>query len=132
MYNSRRAYITRNAHDAIRNEQSGFLLIEVLVAISILAFGLVYISRALTSCLNALGQIANYTRAIVLAEERFFECRIRQSESGSFPGEQSFSYALRISDMGNLGLKGLDIQVNWKEGKRPGNFRIVGYLPIKE
>lgn len=116
-------------------ENKGFLLVEVLVAISILAFGLVYISRALTNCLNVMEQISYYTRALNLAEERFFDYQMQRNtlkdESGNFPDEKNFKYALETSGLGDLDLKEIDIQVSWKEGRRAGNFQIAGYLPIK-
>lgn len=116
-------------------ENKGFLLVEVLVAISILAFGLVYISRALTNCLNVMEQISYYTRSLNLAEEKFFDYQTQgnplKDESGNFPDESNFKYALETSGLGDLDLKEIDIQVSWKEGRRAGNFQIAGYLPIK-
>lgn len=119
----------------MKRKNNGFLLIEVLVAISILAFGLVYISRALTNCLNAMAQIAHYTSALNLAEEKFFDVQMQKTplkdESNPFPDEQNFRYAVKIDGLGDLDLKDIDIQVSWKEGRRVGSFEINSYLPIK-
>lgn len=119
----------------MNKKNDGFLLVEALVAISILAFGLVYISRALTNCLNAMGQIAHYTRAVNLAEEKFFDCLMQKAalrdEGNNFSDEQNFRYAVTINGLGDLGLQEADIRVSWKEGRREGSFEINSYLPVK-
>ena len=61
----------------------GFLLIEVLVAVGIIAFGFIYVSRAFMSCLNAMSQVANYTIASNLAEEKMFELQAERNLKGS-------------------------------------------------
>lgn len=130
--------VVRPASNAIRNTQKGFLLIEVLVTISILAFGLVYISRSLTSCLNVMAQIASYSAALNLAEEKFFDVQMQKpplkDESNNFSDNPGFRYLVKITNLQDSDLKDLknaDIQVSWKEGRRAGSFELSSYLPIK-
>lgn len=108
---------------------------EVLVAISLLAFSLIYLSRAFLNCLNTMSQAADYTTASLLAEEKFFELQMTKNEmtdgaeDDSFTGNDGFSYHTEINKENNLSLYSARIQAAWKEGKRSGNFEIVSYIP---
>lgn len=118
----------------MRNRIQGFLLIEVLVTVAMLAFSLVYISRAFTNCLRAMSQIANYTTAINLAEEKIFQLQseakpeITFTEEGVFADAPNFNYKLEAKKLEDLELSELYLQVNWKEGRRTGSFEISSYL----
>jgi len=118
----------------LRNRVQGFLLIEVLVTVAMLAFGLVYISRGFTNCLRAMSQIANYTTAINLAEEKIFQLQsesrpeISLTEEGVFADNPNFNYKLEAKKLEDLELSELYLQVNWKEGRRTGSFEISSYL----
>ncbi|OGX22906.1 MAG: hypothetical protein A3J51_00800 [Omnitrophica WOR_2 bacterium RIFCSPHIGHO2_02_FULL_45_21] len=119
---------------SLRNRVQGFLLIEVLVTVAMLAFGLVYISRGFTNCLRAMSQIANYTTAINLAEEKIFQLQsesrpeISLTEEGVFADNPNFNYKLEAKKLEDLELSELYLQVNWKEGRRTGSFEISSYL----
>ena len=132
------------------NGLEGFLLIEVLVTVAILAFSLVYISSAFTNALRAMSQIVNYTVAINLAEEKIFQLQSepRQdaalNEEGIFSDNPNFNFKLearKLEDFPDVvsgsrqsreDLSEFYLQVNWKEGRRSGSFDISTYLPVNE
>ena len=124
----------------MKKKNNGFLLIEVLVTIAILAFGLVYISRAFMNCLKAMSQIASYTLALNLGEEKLFDLEEIAKKGGldevaargDFPDNPGFSYKLETNKLDDLDLNNLYLEVNWKEGRKAGSYEITTYLPIKE
>lgn len=113
------------------------MMIEVLVAVGVLTFGLIYISRAYMSCLNAMSQVANYTTAAILAEDKLFEVEtkkewhVQTSESGDFSDNQDFNYNLEIKKLDDLDLNDVLLKVNWKEGKRSGSIEMVSEFLTK-
>ena len=115
--------------------KKGFLLIEVLITVAILAFSLLYISSAFTNCLRAMSQIANYTVAINLAEEKIFQLQSEPgqeralNEEGIFSDEPNFNFKLEARKLEDLDLSELYLRANWKEGRRTGSFDITTYLP---
>lgn len=119
-------------------KNKGFLLVEVLVAMSLLVFSVIYVSKAFWSCLKARRQFVNYTIALNLAQEKFFKLETegaaaRMSESDSkFPDNADFSCDLTISRLENLELNNATLDIKWQEGKRKGNVEMVCYLPLKK
>ena len=114
-----------------KTKNKGFLLVEVLVAMSLLVFSIIYVSKALR-------QFVNYTIALNLAQEKFFELETegptaQMSESDSkFPDNADFSCDSTISRLENLELNNATLDIKWQEGKRNGNLEMVCYLPIQK
>jgi len=121
-----------------KTKNKGFLLVEVLVAMSLLVFSIIYVSKAFLSCLKAMRQFVNYTIALNLAQEKFFELETegptaQMSESDSkFPDNADFSCDSTISRLENLELNNATLDIKWQEGKRNGNLEMVCYLPIQK
>lgn len=122
----------------MQRNNKGFLLIEVLVTVAILAFGLIYISRAFINCLNAMSQVVDYTLATILAEKKFFQIEMESNleanlkQKGIFADEPNFNFALDIGKIKDQNLYNVYLKLGWKEGRRTGSFDISGYLPVKE
>lgn len=131
-------WIRTMKNDEPRTTKRGFLLIEVLITVAMLAFSLVYISRAFTNCLRAMSQIANYTTAINLAEEKIFQLQSESgletalAEEGVFTDQPDFNFKWAAKKLEDLELNELHLQVNWKEGRRSGSFEISTYLPVSK
>ena len=114
---------------------SGFTLIEVLVAIVILASGFVIIAQAMGRTQEVLRISQNLLRASLVAEERFSEIEIQLREDRklttssrdgeeNFPGARKFKwrqnirpyYAEGIEDQTRINQ--VDVTVAWSEGAR--------------
>ena len=114
----------------------GFLLVEVLITVAVLAFSLVYISGAFTNCLRVMTQIFNYTIAVNLAEEKIFQLQSEPGQEpalnaeGIFGDEPNFNFKLEARKLEDLELSELYLRVNWKEGRRAGSFDISTYLAV--
>ncbi len=59
--------------------QAGFMLIETLLAVVILAVGLTLVVRSFGSSVSALGTSVNYTKAMGLLEEKLWELEVKGS-----------------------------------------------------
>ena len=121
----------------MKKRNKGFLLIEVLVAVILMGFSVIYLSRAFMGCLNTMLQFANYTTALILAEEKLFNIEIVNKESdidreGIFSENQDFSYRLEVYRLSDLELNQADLDVQWKDGRRSGVVSLACYFAIKK
>jgi len=112
----------------------GFLLVEILLVVFVLAVGLTIVLRSFGSSLDALGTSANYTRALLLLEERLWELEAKGSIvpgtfSGGFSEEDgNFQWAVKVSELPQLGLCETQVTVSWEQRGRPRAVSIVTYL----
>ena len=116
----------------------GFSLIEVLVAIVILASGFVLIAQAMARTQQALRISQNLLKASQIAEERLSETEMElrefrklstsfQEGEEKFPAGRKFQWARNVSPYFERGvedqtrLNRLDVLVKWSDGKARQN-----------
>lgn len=113
------------------------MLVEVLTAVVLLGFSAMYLSRAFISCLNTMAQFANYTTALIFAEEKLFDVEMVSKESeiakeGRFSENEDFSYRLEAVRLSEVELNQADLDVQWKDGRRSGVVSMSGYFAVKK
>jgi hypothetical protein len=118
----------------IRLDQGGFLLLESLLVVVLLAVGLTVVLRSFGSSLNALGTSADYTKALLLLEERLWELEAKGSIApgtftGGFPEDGgNFRWEVRASDQPSIGLCETQVTVRWERRGRPRSVSVVTYV----
>ncbi len=128
----------KSTWDRVPLSQRGFLLLETLLAILILAVGLTVVLRSFGSSLNALGTSADYTKALLLVEERLWDLEAKGSiVPGTFTGEFSeedggFRWEVKASELTEMRLCETQVTVSWKRRGRPRAVSIVTYLKREE
>ena len=91
----------------------GFTLIEIMVSIGILSFGLILILQGFTQSLNVLRICRNNLKITLLAEEKITEIQIKVKQD---------------KDLAFQDLNKVMTTVSWKEGRRKGAVPLVTYL----
>lgn len=77
----------------------GFTLIEVMIAVTILAFGLVGIARSYVAMINALEAAEYSLEAVCLLKERMFCARVKAiEEKNLYPGVEKGKFAGEYDD----------------------------------
>jgi prepilin-type N-terminal cleavage/methylation domain-containing protein len=115
----------------------GFTLIEVMISISILSIGLVFILQGFNRSLNVIKISEDNLEIISLAKEKMAEVILENKETkDSININQELSYqdidfklevnSTNLQDYENLDK--LDCKIIWKEGKREGKMNIFTYL----
>jgi hypothetical protein len=118
----------------IRLGQGGFLLLESLLVVLVLAVGLTVVLRSFGSSLDALGTSADYTKALLLLEERLWDLEAKGSIApgtftGGFPDEDGpFRWEVTASDQPSIGLCETQVTVRWERRGRPRAVSVVTYL----
>jgi len=73
------------------NNEKGFLLLEVMVSIAVLAGGLVFITRAYSTAKNVVQRSSVMFNSCLLMESRIFEFEEKQRIKEDFKGGNDFS-----------------------------------------
>jgi len=128
----------RIAHRSSRR-QSGFTLLEVLVAFVLAAIGIVALIQAFAGGLRNLGKMDEYVMAAMVAESRLAEVGILYPVAeGEMEGmEEGDKYrwhvlvspyedpdGLVVATEQSPGLFLVEVEVNWAGARRPGVFRL--------
>jgi prepilin-type N-terminal cleavage/methylation domain-containing protein len=107
----------------------GFTLLELIVSIAILSFGLIGILQALSAALVASRLAEDYSTAAMLAEQKIAELSVQAEDLE--PGEDSgdfgelfprFAWDYRVLDTGVEGLLHATVVVSWRTGQRERSF----------
>jgi Tfp pilus assembly protein PilV len=124
----------------IRNKK-GMLLVEVLVAVTVMGVGLTMVSRSFTNCLRVLESAGDYHIATVLAEEVFTRLTVMDADDwpskGKFDDYPKFSWTLESGDFEAEGfedieLKEVTLQVRWERRNRDYRLTIPTLIHSNE
>lgn len=128
----------RNTECGIRDTRYGFLLFEIMVAVTILSIGLTLILRSFTTTIDAVRVSQDHTRAILLLEQKVFELErvgfaAPGTSSGKFKGAlQMFEWELESTELEEVPLNQVTMSVKWQTTRRPQKVSVVTFLPSKE
>jgi type II secretory pathway pseudopilin PulG len=125
------------------HRREGFLLLEVILATSLLAVGLFALITSLGRCLTAAQSVKNYTIAQTLLANKSYEFRVEQptdylDQEGDFEDYPNFTWSRRFEpvdlDPDYTGLWQQTITVAWRESGQIRTDAVVElrYLPDKQ
>lgn len=122
-------------------DDNGFLLLEVLLAVAILALGLFALIDGLGRCVAATRSVQNYATAEALLSNKSVEFRVEHADDtldqeGTFvdDGYPSITWRREFEMTENEGMWKQTITVYWQERGRPASDSVVEYryLPLKQ
>jgi type II secretory pathway pseudopilin PulG len=118
---------------------SGYILLEVILAVALVGLALGVLMDCLGRCLAATRSIENYTHAGILLANKACEFRLDRAtdvldQDGDFPNEPGFTWQRRFEPTQTKGLWQQTITVTWMEHGRDASDSIVEYryLPEKQ
>lgn len=123
--------------------EAGFLLLEVLLAMSLLAVGLFVLIDSVSKCVAAARSVQNYSIAATLLANKSYEFRVERplddlEQEGTFEDYPQYAWSRTFEPYESVEeLQGLWIQtitVTWLERGQPVSDSIVEYryLPQKQ
>lgn len=125
------------------HDGTGFTLIEVLIALTIVSISVVSIYAAFMGISDTLARVDNYNRSVLLGMEKLWELEeaLLQSDEArvsDFSGElkesdtRFFKWEFTGTDLESYpNLKEISLNLQWQQGRRSGNFSVVTYLRVK-
>ena len=118
------------------NNKKGILLLEVIVAVAVLAVGLTTISRSFTNCIRVIETAKDYNMALLLAEQALWELENEKpdewSSKGDFEGYPSFSWEQKNEETEDLNLRKLDLDIHWERRNRDYRLSVATFILDEE
>ena len=121
-----------------RRRQAGFLLLEVLIAVFLLAVSLFVLIEQLSVCVAEARSIQNYTVSDVLLANKSYEFRTERptdilDQQGTCEDYPGYSWTRKFDGTDTAGLWQQTITVYWYEHGREVSDSVVEYryLPDK-
>jgi len=115
----------------------GFSLLEVIVALAIMAIGYMAVFDLFSVSIKSVGISEKYQRAVNLADSKLSEIEMLNYEtttpSGTFENDESFQWSLNIEPYDsplndpekNINLSKVTLKVFWEDNSKPGNVELV-------
>ncbi len=115
------------------NNRRGFLLLEVLVSITIIAVGLVYVIRSFSSSTRAIETAAHFLKSVSLIEEKLWEIEAEGSieegrDEGRFEEDEEYGWVLEAEGLEDIPINRLELKVEWEGPGRRQRVSIETYL----
>lgn len=124
-----------------QRKQNGFVLIEVLIAVTILSVVLLSVYSGISSGINIIGNSRNYTRAVIIARSLMNEFRSDKMKGVDLKGAQVSNYQEFFYDrvteryenpmLGPLPVNKTEITVRWKYKGMENSYSISMIYQVK-
>lgn len=114
-------------------KSKGFLLLEIMVSVSILSFGVLLILNSFVRPIRAMELSMDYFRAGLLVEEKMSELYNSGVKNGIMKGEFSgfdsrFFWALDISDLEGGFYREINLKVYWRNKDKEEDLFVSTYI----
>ncbi len=119
-------------------KNNGFTLLEVMVALLIIATSFVVLLHSRNQSVIAADYARRMTIATLLASEKMGELEqggIHETgeDAGNFDEDYpEFSWRIAVSDTAYEHIREVKVSVSWGEGKSQRNIELVNYIKEKE
>ena len=120
----------------------GFTLIEIMLTVAILSFGLVIILQSFATALDGLKRTRGVSVASSLLEEKMEELTEKAKEeegmvegplSGEFDQEyKGYKWNVSVNPGADADLNELELTVSWTDGETPRSLSAVTYVDAKK
>jgi len=114
-------------------DRSGFLLLEVLVSVTVITVGLVYVIRSFSSSTRAIETATCYLKSLSLAEEKMWELEAKRVVSrgksdGSFKEDSGYKWQIEAAELDDIPVNVVQLLVEWQGVERKQRVSLETYL----
>lgn len=118
-----------------KRKSKGFLLLEAMVSVTILAVSLVLIAGSFMKSIKAKELSEDYFKAGLLLEEKTCELNNTDMKEGISEGVfnnfgNRFSWNLIVAKLNEEPLKEISLEVSWMEGNKRQSMSMLTYLYV--
>ena len=104
-----------------RTGKQGFLLMEVLVALAIMAAGILFLLQSFSGIIRSNRQLRNNQSAFALIDavyNRLYAGETVSPETAMFPGDNYYTWSIESTPLGNQ-LQRMVVRATWVERGNP-------------
>jgi general secretion pathway protein I len=119
----------------MRRRQQGFTLVEVLVALAVLAIALTAVMRTMAQAIDATATLRERNVALWVAQNRLAEHQIRRdwpaadTKDGDVEiGGEKWFWREQVSTTPDATIRRIEITIRHQAGSEDTQARLVGYL----
>ena len=115
---------------------SGLTLLEMLVSMALLAGGLVSISYAFSTAMQASHRAECYAEAMLLAQQKLAALEAARhitygTDTGDFDAPfDSYAWVVTLSRTDDPGIAEAAIVIEWKTGRGPMQYQLNAVVPV--
>jgi type II secretory pathway pseudopilin PulG len=118
---------------AARKNRAGFLLLEVLVSITVISVGLVYIIRSFSSSSRAIETAAHFLQSVSFIEEKLWDLEAmngieRGRDSGVFERDDRYSWKTEVEEAEEIPINLVNLKVEWDGPRRRQRVSLETYM----
>ncbi len=130
----------RDSRFEIRDPRGGFTLVEVIVALVVIAAAISILAQGFTSGGGASVTAQNRTRAVWHAEAKMADLEagiiaLNVGTSGTIDGTEDWKYAVENATTTTTGLTQVTVTITWKERNEDRTYSLVRLMrerPVNE
>jgi type II secretory pathway pseudopilin PulG len=116
-----------------KKKNEGFLLLEIIISVSILSFGIILILNSFMRPIKASQISMDFFNAGLLLEEKMIELYSGDIKEGPSRGEFSgfdnrFSWDLDVIKLEDISYREVNLKVFWKEKDKEQDISISTYI----
>ncbi|MEE9258828.1 MAG: prepilin-type N-terminal cleavage/methylation domain-containing protein [Nitrospinaceae bacterium] len=120
-----------------KNDNEGFSLLEVIVALAIMAVGFVTVLQLFSGSIRSVGLSEQYLKAVTLANSKFSQLELlgfnTDELSGTFSDEESYRWEVEINPYDsplnnpekNISLSEIILNVFWNDSGKARNIELA-------
>jgi competence protein ComGC len=120
--------------------KKSFLLLEVILTVAILSVGLVFVIRAMATCMQVQKSTFYYRRAMDLAYGKLFELELISQNSGlspvgsagKFDNNEGFTWKYSVEKIEGKNLSRVVLETSWQDKHRIKSFSAGTYVRTRE
>ncbi|MCX5712248.1 MAG: type II secretion system protein [Candidatus Omnitrophica bacterium] len=126
-------------------KKKGFVLVELMVAVSILAIGIVFVLRSFLNSSSALNSITNKLGAIAILENKLADvelsaknesgCKVTDTQEEMVFNNRKAIFKTLIKECGTKEKKSpfnqVTLSLSWQEENKSKDETLATYLPAK-
>lgn len=114
-------------------KNKGFLLLELIIAVSILSVGIIVVLQALSNSSHTTGLSCDYINAVFLAEDKIQELELKEKqelikEESVKDTKDKFQWGYTINLVPELNLYKLNFEIAWQRLNRNETINVNTYL----
>jgi len=123
----------QNKEKTMFQKKTGFTLLEVMIAMAILAMALVAVFQLQSQSISMAGEARFKTTASLLAQRKMADMEAgatlaNQDQKGDFaPDHPEYAWTTQVTDTQITGLKKIEVNVFNKASSRESNYQLILY-----